>query len=283
MVIGIIAAVVLVIVVLVLLNREIYYYDGIHLGRKIQGKLYSRWAAKYDSDKKKSQANDEALLIQPIIQKLSAENADLSQVSVLDLATGTGRLPFALLQHAEFTGQVVGLDISLGMLSKAAAKLAPRQSQVHFLQHTALSLPFPDNTFDVVSCVEALECMPDIQQVMNEMARVLRPGGLLVTSRCTKKWGYEFNLRSQDDYRALLQTAGFEQIGMFPWWEWFDRIFARKPGSFSPVQPTALTEVLKCPQCEKIAWAETDAAGYCCKECGKGIKISPEGVVIYSE
>jgi ubiquinone/menaquinone biosynthesis C-methylase UbiE len=282
MVIGISIAVILV-VILILLNREIYYYDGIHLGPKIQGKLYSTWAAKYDTDKRKSQANDETLLVQPLLQKLSAQNTDLSTILVLDLATGTGRLPFSLLHHAEFTGRVIGLDISLGMLAEAAKKLAPRQDRVHFLKHTALSLPFPDNTFDVVSCVEALECMPDIQLVMNEMARVLRPGGRLVTSRCTKKWGYNFKLRSQDEFRTLLQAAGFEQIEMFSWWEWFDRIFAQKPGPLSPAQAKVLTEILKCPRCGKIAWNNSGSSEYHCQECGMDVKTSPEGVIIYSD
>ena len=281
--IGIIIAIGLaVVLILILLNQEIYYYDGIHLGRKIHGKLYNSWAEKYDSDKKKSQANDDALLIHPLLQKLSAENADLAQVIALDLATGTGRLLVALFQRLEFTGQAVGLDISLGMLTKAAVKLIARQDRVHFLQHTALSLPFPDSTFDVVSCMESLEYMPDIKLVMDEMFRVLRPGGILVASRCTKKWGYEFKLRSQDEYHTLLQNAGFEQVEMLPWWEWFDRVFARKPGQFSPAQPGQLESILKCPRCGKLALNTSGTNGYHCRECKTEITTSPEGVILYS-
>lgn len=217
-----------VITIMVILDREIYYYDAAHLGPRVQGWLYNSWAKNYDRSKQASQVKDTEMLTQPLLERLAKIRALTPGALVLDVATGTGRLPLALLKADEFTGRVIGLDVSHGMLKRANEKLAKYQERVLFVRNVAAPLPFPDNAFDLVSCVEALELMPDIPPVMSELARVLRPGGILITSRCTKAWGREIRLRSVDEFTGILQTAGFEQVEFLPWWEWFDRVFARK-------------------------------------------------------
>ncbi len=217
------------ITIMVILDREIYYYDAAHLGPRVQGWLYNGWAKSYDRSKQASQVKDPEMLTQPLRERLAKIQALTPETLVLDVATGTGRLPLALLKADEFTGRVIGLDVSHGMLIRASEKVAEYGERVMFVRNVAAPLPFPDNAFDLVSCVEALELMPDISLVMSELARVLRPGGILITSHCTKAWGREIKLRSVDEFTGMLQTAGFEQIEFLPWWEWFDRVFARKP------------------------------------------------------
>ena len=156
MVIGIvIGAVVVLGLVYLFVDREIYLYEGVHLGPRIQGWLYDRWAAEYDKGKRESQLRDPEMLAQPLLEALR----DVPQPFVLDIATGTGRMPFALLSQPEFKGHILALDISQGMLEQAAVKLAAHRAGVTLLKYTDLPLPFPDNTFDVVSCLEALEVM----------------------------------------------------------------------------------------------------------------------------
>ena len=280
--IGIIIAALLLVIVLVLLEREIYYFDGVHFGPKFQGWLYNSWAKKYDADKQKSQANDGEILILPLLNKLKADNSDLSEILVLDVATGTGRFPSALFQQPEFKGQIIGLDISFGMLLRTSENLAPYKNRIELLQHTALPLPFPDNTFDVVSCLEALECMPKIQLTVNELARVLRPGGVFLTSRCTRRWGYDLKYRNREDFSMLLQNSGIEQVEFVSWWKWFDLVFAHKPGRSAPAKKRKLIEILTCSNCGTITWEISSSQGYRCKKCGIEVKTSPEGIVIYS-
>jgi ubiquinone/menaquinone biosynthesis C-methylase UbiE len=216
------------IIAFALLHREVFYYDGAHLGPRIQAWLYTIWAAKYDFDKRETQAKDAELLIHPLLERLGAGSARSTDIRVLDVATGTGRFPYALFQSPEFAGRVVALDISSGMLKRAAQKLAPYQERRVLVQYLTLPLPFADKTFDVVCCVEALELMPDMEGVLGELARVVKPGGVLVTSRCTKAWGNKLKLRGPEEFAGLLQRVGFEQIEHSPWWDWFDRVFAKR-------------------------------------------------------
>ena len=97
---------------------------------------------------------------------------------LLDVATGTG---FTALAFAPLVAQVVGLDVSEGMLSRARAQAAGFQN-VAFEQGAAEELPFPDANFDLVTCRVAAHHFLSVERFLAEAHRVLRPGGrLLVT------------------------------------------------------------------------------------------------------
>ena len=70
-----------------LLDREIYFYEGVHLGPRVQAWLYDRWSRKYDEGKKASQLQDDEMLARPLLEALDAVPKPL----ILDFATGTGR------------------------------------------------------------------------------------------------------------------------------------------------------------------------------------------------
>jgi len=99
---------------------------------------------------------------------------------VLDVATGTGdvAIEFARRTHA---GRVAALDPSVGMLEVARTKIArdPALAGIELVEGNALSLPFPAQSFDVVTIAFGLRNLPDYARGINEMARVLRPGGRL--------------------------------------------------------------------------------------------------------
>jgi demethylmenaquinone methyltransferase/2-methoxy-6-polyprenyl-1,4-benzoquinol methylase len=96
----------------------------------------------------------------------------------LDLATGTGDLAIMLAQ-VEPGIHVTGLDLSREMLSVAERKVAERHlgRQIDLVEGNALHLPFPDASFDVVTCGFGLRNFPDLAAALAEMRRVLRPGG----------------------------------------------------------------------------------------------------------
>ncbi len=95
---------------------------------------------------------------------------------VLDVACGTGVLARAVADHVGATGTVVGLDRNDGMLA-VAKRVAPR---IEWRQGTAEALPFDADRFDAVMSQFGLMFFDDRRAAIEEMWRVLRPGGRLV-------------------------------------------------------------------------------------------------------
>lgn len=93
---------------------------------------------------------------------------------VLDLACGTGDLAFAA---AEQGGRVVGLDITHRMLQLASRK----SSAAAFVAGDMTHLPCAAHAFDVVTTGYGLRNVPDLPAAIDEIARVLRPGGRLLS------------------------------------------------------------------------------------------------------
>jgi demethylmenaquinone methyltransferase / 2-methoxy-6-polyprenyl-1,4-benzoquinol methylase len=110
---------------------------------------------------------------------------NLAQVRVLDIATGTGDLALAL--RAAGAGNVVGLDFSAPMLEEAIRKetVAVGARRITWVEGDAMSLPFPDASFDAVTVAFGLRNMPSYPAALREMSRVLRPAGTLVCLETT--------------------------------------------------------------------------------------------------
>ena len=126
-------------------------------------------------------------------RRLIALTQARSGVRALDLATGTGDIAFGL---AAAGARVTGLDITLRMIELAREKLArsvqsrdraprataPRdQPQITFLVGDMLALPFPDHAFDIVTTGYGLRNVPNLSTAIDEIGRVLAPGGQLLS------------------------------------------------------------------------------------------------------
>ena len=110
---------------------------------------------------------------------------NLAEVRVLDVATGTGDLALAL--RAAGAAEVTGLDFSAPMLAEAMRKeaAAAGNRRITWVEGDAMSLPFPDASFDAVTVAFGLRNMPSYPAALHEMARVLRPAGTLVCLETT--------------------------------------------------------------------------------------------------
>ena len=97
---------------------------------------------------------------------------------VLDIATGTG---FLALEFAKTAGAVIGSDLTRNMLAYAIEKQkSSGLSNIGFLLSDVESLPFPDNSFDVVSCRFAFHHFPDPIRALLEIKRVCRDSFVLI-------------------------------------------------------------------------------------------------------
>ena len=100
---------------------------------------------------------------------------------VLDLATGSGDVAFALAQALPPEARIVGMDFCQPMLDQAVAKqqaAPPGQARnIVFRQGDGLALPCEDRSFDAVTVSFGLRNMADRHRALSEMRRVLRPGG----------------------------------------------------------------------------------------------------------
>lgn len=97
---------------------------------------------------------------------------------VLDVGTGTGAIAVAAARQVGFSGQVIGIDLSNEMLSKAfGAVSASGLTNIQLGRMDAEHLEFADQSFDAVTCGFSLFFVPSMERALQEMHRVLRAGG----------------------------------------------------------------------------------------------------------
>lgn len=167
---------------------------------------------------------------------------------MLDVATGTGIVLRTARERHPDLARTTGLDLNPGMLAVAREK---SPAEVEFVQGDALSMPFEDGSFDVVTCQQGLQFFPDRAQGLAEFHRVLASRGRAVVAcwaEIEASPAYAviaevmaeqmpdaigaarnpFALHDPDELRGLLEGAGFEDVSI-------DRV--EREGSFhSPAE-----------------------------------------------
>ncbi len=100
---------------------------------------------------------------------------------VLDIATGTGFVSIPTARIVGEAGAVVGIDISPGMLEQAAEDLeAAGLKNLKLVEADAESLDYPNESFDLITCCNALPYMSNVPLALHRWHKFLRPGGRLV-------------------------------------------------------------------------------------------------------
>ncbi|MCW5621926.1 MAG: ubiquinone/menaquinone biosynthesis methyltransferase, partial [Burkholderiales bacterium] len=108
---------------------------------------------------------------------------------VLDVACGTGLIAFAAAEAVGPQGHVVGIDLADRMVDAARRRAVESEvSNATFARMDAEHLDLPDSSFDVALCAFGLMYMPDPEQAVCEMRRVLRPGGRLLVLEFSRVW-----------------------------------------------------------------------------------------------
>lgn len=143
---------------------------------------------------------------------------------VLDIGCGTGALILAAEQRLGATGKLVGLDVEPGMIAQAKAKADKLKSSATFAQGEITAIPYPDNSFDVVTSSLMLHHVPEEEHAAGfaELHRVIRPGGRVVVadinlaqrSSVSRAHGVRQPTTDtvQRDVPSRLEAAGFEVL-----------------------------------------------------------------------
>lgn len=139
---------------------------------------------------------------------------------VLEIGVGTGRIALPLSQHA---GAVFGLDLSWPMMERLRRK--QQHEPVYLAQGDALHLPYPEAAFDVALAVHVFHLIPGWRGAVEELRRVLRPDGRLVSAwggmRYGDLWGElrgrvgaveHVGMKTQEEFEAYLLSRGWRKL-----------------------------------------------------------------------
>ncbi|ELY93107.1 Methyltransferase type 11 [Natrialba chahannaoensis JCM 10990] len=139
---------------------------------------------------------------------------------VLDVACGTGIVARRAASRVGTSGSVDGLDINEGMLAVAEKTAADSHPSIEWQQGDAMELPFPEEQFDIVCCQQALQFFDDPTAAVEEMGRVLAPGGRVALS-VWRPLDYQpaYKILAEALERHVDAEAGAMMRSPFPAWE----------------------------------------------------------------
>ena len=126
-----------------------------------------------------------------ILDALQEADLQPGDVRLLDIGCSTGILT---RHYAEFFGRVIGLDLDDGAIEWARKNRAA--DNVSYRVGDSMELPFLTGEFDLVTCTHIYEHVPDDQRMLDEILRVLRPGGLcyFAAENRIRLWDGHYNL-----------------------------------------------------------------------------------------
>ena len=138
-----------------------------------QSIVFDRAAGFYDNSRGFPPGDEAA------VAAMMARAGGLASASqVLEIGVGTGRIALPLAPH---TGGFYGLDLSASMMAQLRAK--QNSEQIYLALADAARLPFPDDTFDAAVVVHVFHLVANLEGVIKELGRVLKPGAPLLHGR----------------------------------------------------------------------------------------------------
>ncbi|MDX8403710.1 MAG: malonyl-ACP O-methyltransferase BioC [Mariprofundaceae bacterium] len=154
---------------------------------------------------------DEHAVLQREIADRLIQHVEFTKIDprrILDIGCGTGYFTRLLCQRFK-KAEVTALDLSEGMIKSTQAshnRRLPWHGRRHHVVSDGCSLPFADNAFDLVCSNLAMQWVSDPKLMMQEMRRVLAPGGLILFST--------FGRRTLSELRQSLAEIAHERAGL---------------------------------------------------------------------
>lgn len=128
---------------------------------------------------------------------------------ILDVATGTGDMALEIVKQFE-TEKVVGIDISSQMLEVGRKKIAKRNlsDKIELIEGDSENLPYSDNSFDAICVAFGVRNFENLEKGMQEMNRVLKPGGKLVVLEFSKPTVFPIKQLFNFYFKNILPVIG---------------------------------------------------------------------------
>ena len=151
----------------------------------------------------------------------------------LDVCCGTGKITLEIARRLEPAGGVTGLDFNAAMLAvaKQAEADAELSAPVCWLEGDALMLPFPDEAFYGVTIGFGLRNLPDFDQGLVEMQRVLKPNGRLICLELSHPVWPLFKQGHAFFVRYLVPRIGDVGLGAQSVYKWLPESLRQFPGA----------------------------------------------------
>lgn len=232
---------------LALLIWLIVISDGRYFGTRGVRFVYQRFARFWNLDeaqtreRSRSRSKANSTLVRHIASCLQG----LRQPKVLDIATGTGRVPLLIAGIEGFDGHTTGVDVSRNMLARGRAIVRSEglEDRIDLAEGDGAELSFDDATFDVVCLVDAPLARP--RRTLEEMVRVLVPAGRLLIAKQSDRWvlAVPGMNRGSKWITHWLSQAGMAHIDVETWHGGNIIITARKPVGGQPQESSGLASV----------------------------------------
>jgi ubiquinone/menaquinone biosynthesis C-methylase UbiE len=190
-----------------------------HIAKKRVAKRYfDKWALDYDNS-----------ILQHIVFKTSHEMLikeilvnNGGKKKVLDVGCGTGEFVYKLAEYFK-KYEVHGIDLSKEMINKASNKSGFENAK--FEIGDVENMPYPDNTYDIITCSHSFHHYPNKDKAMAEMYRILKPNGrVMIVDGCRDVFfgrvifdivermeKHVYHLFAEE-FRKLFRDTGFNNI-----------------------------------------------------------------------
>lgn len=178
------------------MSENITPYKDSGLGKKEQvAQMFDNISGNYDDLNRVISFGIDVKWRKKVLQLVANKKPE----KVLDIATGTGDL--AILMTSTTATEIVGLDISEGMLEVGKKKIEERklESKIEMVLGDSENIPYPDNHFDAITVAFGVRNFETLEKGLSEILRVLKPNGVFVIletsvpTRFPYKQGYAFH------------------------------------------------------------------------------------------
>ena len=180
-------------------------YKDSKLNKKAQvAQMFDNISGEYDGLNRVISFGTDIKWRKEVVQIVAAKNPQ----NILDIATGTGDLAISLTASA--ATEIIGLDISEGMLEVGRKKIAKKQLDgiISMVVGDSEDLPFKNNTFDAITVAFGIRNFENLEKGLSEILRVLKPGGIFVILETSVPTKFPFKQGYKLYSKIILPTIG---------------------------------------------------------------------------